>query len=344
MEEHDVRVRFERMKPFLDERGRRLFAANEAMSMGHGGVETVSVATGMARSTIDRGMAELRGGQDEIDGAIRRPGAGRKPEEERQPGLLAALEGLIEGAIRGDPETPLRWVSRSQRHLAKALRGEGFEVSQKLVGPLLKKLKYSCQGNRKTREGSNHPDRNAQFEHINATVKAAMAAGEPAISVDTKKKNWSATSRMAAASCVARAIPSRCGSMTSKSRAWARWRPMVSTTWRPMRAGSMSGSMLILARSRSKASAVGGRGSARHAHPDATSLTITADCGGSNGARVRLWKLELQRFADETGLTIIVAHLPLAPASGTGSSTVSLLTSRKTGVASHWSATRSLSN
>ena len=104
MEEHDVRVRFERMRPFLDERGRRLFAANEAMSMGHGGVETVCVATGIARSTINRGMAELRGGQDEIEGAIRRPGAGRKPEEERQPGLLAALERLIEGAIRGDPE------------------------------------------------------------------------------------------------------------------------------------------------------------------------------------------------------------------------------------------------
>ena len=150
MEEHDVRVRFERLKPFLDERGRRLFAANEAMSMGHGGVETVSVATGMARSTIDRGIAELRGGQDEIGGAIRRPGAGRKPEEERQPGLLAALEGLIEGAIRGDPETPLRWVSRSQRHLAEAMRSEGFKVSQKLVGSLLKKLNYSCQANRKT--------------------------------------------------------------------------------------------------------------------------------------------------------------------------------------------------
>ena len=141
MEEHDVRVRFERMRPFLDERGRRLFAANEAMSMGHGGVETVCVATGIARSTIHRGMTELRGGQDEIEGAIRRPGAGRKPEEERQPGLLAALERLIEGAIRGDPEAPLRWVSRSQRHLAEALRGEGFEVSQKLVGSLLNKLK-----------------------------------------------------------------------------------------------------------------------------------------------------------------------------------------------------------
>jgi len=188
MEEHDVRVRFERLRPFLDERGRRLFAANEAMSLGRGGVATVSVATGLARSTIDRGIAELRGGQDEIDGAIRRPGAGRKPAEEGQPGLLAALEGLIEGAIRGDPETPLRWVSRSQRHLAEAMRSEGFKVSQKLVGSLLKKLNYSCQANRKTREGSNHPDRNAQFEHINAMVRAAMAAGEPSISVDTKKK------------------------------------------------------------------------------------------------------------------------------------------------------------
>src|SRR5260221_3990045 len=158
------------------------------MALGRGGVMTVAAATGIARSTINRGMVELRVARNEIGRSIRRPGAGRKREVERQPGLLAALETVIEDAIRGDPEAPLRWVSRSQRNIAEALRRQGFKVSQYLIGQLLRELKYSCQANRKTREGTNHPDRNAQFEHINATVKAAMAAGETAISVDTKKK------------------------------------------------------------------------------------------------------------------------------------------------------------
>src|SRR5712672_4202367 len=183
-----LRSRFERMSPFLDERGRRLFAANEAISLGRGGVTAVAVATGIARSTINRGVAELKAAHNEIGRGIRRCGAGRKRETERQPGLLAALEGLIEEAIRGDSEVPLRWVSRSQRNIAEALRRQGFRVSQKLVGRLLREQQYSCQANRKTREGSHHPDRNAQFDHINTTIRAAIAAGNPAISVDTKKK------------------------------------------------------------------------------------------------------------------------------------------------------------
>src|SRR4051812_33500691 len=182
-----IRARCEQMAPFLDERGRRLFVASEALSRGHGGV---TAATRMARSTINRGMAELKAGHDDLGGAIRRPGGGRKRAVETQPGLLAALEALIEDAIRGDPESPLRWVSRSQRNIAEALRRQGFEVSQKLVGRLLRALEYNCQANRKTREGSSHPDRNAQFASINATVKAAITAGEPAISVDTKKGSF----------------------------------------------------------------------------------------------------------------------------------------------------------
>lgn len=176
------------MSPFLDERGRRLFAANEAIWLGRGGVTAVAATTGIARSTINRGVAELKAARNDIGRGIRRPGAGRKREAERQPGLLSALEALIEDAIRGDPEAPLRWVSRSQRNIAETLRRQGFQVSQKLIGQLLREQQYSCQANRKTREGSHHPDRNAQFEHINTTVKAAIAAGNPAISVDTKKK------------------------------------------------------------------------------------------------------------------------------------------------------------
>jgi Rhodopirellula transposase DDE domain len=183
-----IRLRWEQSEPFLDERGRRLFAASAAQREGPGGVTAVSRATGLARSTINRGIRELRSGRNEIGGRVRRPGAGRKSAVTHQPELPAALERLIEDAIRGDPCSPLRWISRSQRHLVKALAAQGLQVSQRVVANLLRELNYSCQANRKTREGGNHPDRDAQFAHINATVKAALAAGEPAISVDTKKK------------------------------------------------------------------------------------------------------------------------------------------------------------
>jgi hypothetical protein len=156
--------------------------------IGFGGVTAAAVATGLARSTINRGIRELRSGQNPIGNRVRRAGGGRKSAVTHQPGLPAALEGLIEDAIRGDPGSPLRWVSRSLRHLVKALSAKGFQASQRVVSNLLRDLKYSCQANQKTREGSNHPDRDAQFAHINRTVKAAITAGEPAISVDTKKK------------------------------------------------------------------------------------------------------------------------------------------------------------
>jgi len=183
-----IQLRWKQSVAFLDERGRRLFAANEAQREGPGCVTAVSRATGLARSTINRGIRELRSGRNEIGSRVRRPGAGRKSAVAHQPGLPAALERLIEDAIRGDPCSPLLWISRSQRHLVKALSAQGFQASQRVVANLLRELNYSCQANRKTREGGNHPDRDAQFAHINATVKAAIAAGEPAISVDTKKK------------------------------------------------------------------------------------------------------------------------------------------------------------
>ena len=184
----DIRGRWRKALAFLDERDRRLFAANEALAQGHGGVTATSIATGLARSTIDRGIEELRSARNDLGTRLRRPGGGRKSAVTHQPALPAALEKLIEDAIRGDPMSPLRWVSRSQRHLVKTLTSQGFKVSQRVVGKLLRELNYSCQANRKTREGSHNPDRNAQFQHINTTVKAAIAAGEPAISVDTKKK------------------------------------------------------------------------------------------------------------------------------------------------------------
>jgi len=183
-----ITARFDALSPFLDERERRLLAASEARAAGRGGVAAVSRATGIARSTIGRGLADLRARAVRLGNRVRRAGGGGKPAIETQPGLLEALNTFVQSAIRGDPEAALLWVSKSQRHLSAALAELGFTAGQKLVGRLLRRQGFSLQANSKTREGASHPDRNAQFEHINAHVAAFQAAGEPAISVDTKKK------------------------------------------------------------------------------------------------------------------------------------------------------------
>ena len=219
-----VRTRYRRIAGFLDERGRRLFAANEALALGRGGVTAVSAASGIARSTINRGIAELKAGGNEAGRACPAAWRGRKSAVELQPDLLSALEELIEGAIRGDPQVTAALGQPQQRNIATALRQQGFTVSQKLVGRLLRALDYSCQANRKTREGTQHPDRNAQFTNINARVKAALAAGNRRSRSTRRKRNWWATSRTAVESCAARASPSRSVSTTSKSRDWVRSR------------------------------------------------------------------------------------------------------------------------
>ena len=183
-----ITARFDALAPFLDERERRLLAASEARAAGRGGVAAVSHATGIARSTIGRGLADLRAGAVQLGDRVRRAGGGGKPAIETQPGLLEALNELVQSSIRGDPEAALLWISKSQRHLSAALAERGFTAGQKLVGRLLRRLGFSLQANSKTREGTSHPDRNAQFEYINAKVAAFQATGEPAISVDTKKK------------------------------------------------------------------------------------------------------------------------------------------------------------
>src|SRR5271168_531015 len=298
------------MSPFLDERGRRLFAANEAISLGRGGVTAVAATTGIARSTINRGVAELKAARNEIGRGIRRPGAGRKREAERQPGLLSALEALIEDAIRGDPEAPLRWVSRSQRNIAETLRRQGFQVSQKLIGQLLREQQYSCQANRKTREGSHHPDRNAQFEHINTTVKAAIAAGNPAISVDTKKKELVGDFKNGGRELRRKGDPEPVRVHDFEIKGLGKVAPYgvydiaANQGWVNVGIDADTAEFAVESIRRWWQRL----GNARY--PEAQRLTITADCGGSNGARVRLWKRELQRFADETGLVVTVAHLP----------------------------------
>src|SRR6266481_5742152 len=179
-----IRERFSAVAPFLDERGRRLVAAAEAFAAGYGGIAAVAMATGMAPSTIGRGLKELA--WEEPSERIRRPGAGRKTAISKDPTLLQDLEALVEPTTRGDPESSLRWTCKSVRRLAQALQAQGHEVSRTLVAELLNDAGYSLQGNRKTKEGDSHPDRDAQFGHINAQVAAALAEKQPVISVDTK--------------------------------------------------------------------------------------------------------------------------------------------------------------
>ena len=306
----DIRARYRRAVKFLDERGRRLFAANEALALGYGGVTAAGAATGLARSTIRRAIVELHGGSNLLGPRVRRPGGGRKRAVALQPGLLATLEALIEDAIRGDPETPLRWVSRSQRQIARALLSCGFQVSQKLVGLLLRELGYSCQANRKTREGTNHPDRDAQFTHINTTVQTAIAAGEPAISVETKKKELVGDFKNPGRERrpKGRPEPGRVHdfalSEQGKVAPYGVYDLAANQGWVSVGVDADTAAFAVESIRRWWDRL----GQARY--PEAKRLVITADCGGSNGARVRLWKRELQRFANETGLAVTVAHLP----------------------------------
>ena len=306
----DIRARYRRAEEFLDERSRRLFAANEAMAQGRGGVTATSQATGLARSTINRGMQELRSGCNDIGDRVRRPGGGRKSAVALQPDLPKALEAVIDGAIRGDPSSPLRWVSLSLRHLVKELVAQGFEVSQRTVANLLRELRFSCQSNRKTREGANHADRDAQFCHINATVKAAIAEGEPAISVDTKRKELVGDFKNNGRELrpMGQPEPVRVHDFEipelGKVAPYGVYDIAANDGWVSVGIDADTAAFAVESIRRWWQKL----GQARY--PAATRLVITADCGGSNGSRVRLWKRELQRLANETGLKIRVTHLP----------------------------------
>ena len=310
MDNDTLRSRFERLEPFLDERGRRLFAANEALSLGRGGVSAVAMATGIARSTINRGMAELNKSINEIGKRIRRPGAGRPRAEEAQHGLLEAIESLVDDAIRGDPEAVLRWISRSQRNITKALIDKGFAVSQKLVGRLLRDLGYSCQANSKTREGSHSPDRNSQFEYIGNVTKKAISDGEPVISVDTKKKELVGDFKNAGQELRRKGDPEAVRVHDFAIKELGKVAPYgvydVAANQGWVNVGVDADTAAFAVESiRRWWLRIG-----KLRYPAATRLHITADCGGSNGVRVRLWKWELQRLANEIGIEIIVTHLP----------------------------------
>ena len=306
-----IKLRYDALSPVLDERSRRRFAAAEALTAGRGGIAAVCAATGIARSTIGYGLRELRGAApDSALRGVRRKGAGRKPLTETDPTLLSDLEALVDPATRGDPMSPLKWTSKSLRNLAAALRAMGHRVGHDVVGTLLKKLGYSLQANRKTLEGSSHVDRDAQFRHIAETVKATIAAGQPAISVDTKKKelvgdfkNGGREYRPAGSPEQVR-VHDFIDPKLGRAAPYGVYDIADDKGWVSVGIDHDTAAFAVNA-IRSWWTNMG-----RDRYADAHTLTITADGGGSNGSRVRLWKIELQKLADELGLTIAVLHLP----------------------------------
>jgi Rhodopirellula transposase DDE domain len=293
----------------LDERARRLWAAAEARSAGYGGLAAVVRATGISESTVLRGLADLDSEERPAPGKIRRH-PGRTPILEREPGLWEALERLVDPVTRGDPESPLRWTSKSGAKLAQALREMGHDVVDRTVLRLLKAKGYSLQSNRKTREGASHPDRDAQFEHINQTVKAQIAGNEPVISVDTKKRELVGDFKAVGRELEPKDKPVEVRTHDFKDKDLGHAIPYgvydltadegwVSVGITSDTATFATNTILDWWQTLGKTR-----------YPNATTLTITADGGGSNSSRTRLWKLELQRLADQTGLQIQVCHFP----------------------------------
>jgi hypothetical protein len=313
IDECEVAEKFEALAPFLDEVARRMWAATEARALGRGGVAAVHRATGIAKSTLYRGISDLDSGdagQLAYDGRMRREGGGRKAAREIQPELASALGQLIEPSTRGDPGCPLRWTSKSTEKLARELQRQGFSVSADTVGRMLRQDGYSLQSNRKRLEGTSHPDRNEQFEKIAELTVATQRRGSPVISVDTKKKEL-------------------IGPFANKGREWRpKGEPLpVNVHDFPSMGDGRAVPYGIYDVGRNEGFVSVGiskdtaefavqtirtwwRKLGRRRYPKARSILITADCGGSNGYRCRLWKAELQKLADEIRTQIRVAHYP----------------------------------
>jgi hypothetical protein len=305
-----IRQRWQAFGSKLDERGRRLFAAAESKTAGRGGVAAVSAITGIARSTIGRGLHDLD--EDALpDARVRREGGGRRAITDIDPTVVDDLRYLAEPTTMGDPERALTWVSKSPAKLARALQQRGHEVCRNTVDKLLEtRLEYSRQFNRKTHEGTTHKDRDSQFEHINTCVTAAQAAGQPVISVDTKKKELIGNFKNGGSDYRPKGDPIRVKVHDFEDKALGKVVPYgvydigANAGWVSLGITSDTAEFAV-ASIRNWIERVG-----RVRYPDLRELTITADCGGSNGARVRLWKVELQKLADDTGLTLRIHHYP----------------------------------
>jgi hypothetical protein len=304
-----IRRKLNQMWPHLNERSRRMVAGAEALQIGYGGVSLVSRACGLCRVTVTKAIQELQA-TPLAEGRIRRSGGGRRPLAELDPGLTSALESLVEPLTRGDPMSPLRWTCKSTRTLARELTRAHHPVSHEKVAQLLWDKGYSLQGNRKTEEGDDHPDRDAQFRHINREVSRALAQGQPVISVDTKKKelvgNFENKGRQWRSKLAAERVQSHDFPDPTVPRAYP---------YGIYDLGQNTGFVNVGTDHDTATFAVASirgwwRHEGRHLYPASDRLLITADGGGSNGYRLKLWKLELQRLADQIGLAIAVCHFP----------------------------------
>jgi transposase len=305
-----IKQRFASLEPFLDERLRRLYAAAEAKALGYGGVSVVARETGVSRRAISNGIKELGGSAASQVRRIRKAGGGRKRTVASDTTLVHDLGQLVEPSSRGDPESPLRWTCKSVRKLAEELNRQGHQVSHRLVAELLQDLGYSLQANRKTREGAAHPDRNAQFEHINDQVRAYQSDGQPVISVDAKKKELIGDFKNGGRELRPKGDPEAVRvhdfmiPELGKATPYGVYDLTHNLGWVNIGIDHDTATFAVESIRR------WWQRMGQPLYPAARQLLITADGGGSNGSRLRLWKVELQKLADETGLEIAVCHLP----------------------------------
>jgi len=315
METERFKKRFELLAPVLDERHLRLYVAAEAMTVGYGGISAVARATGVSRPTITAGCKELLDAKrikpsEESSRRIRKPGGGRKRTASWDPTLLTDLEKLIDPVTRGDPESPLRWTSKSMRKLAEELKRLGHKTSHRMVEQMLHQMNYSLQANRKTLEGSSNPDRDAQFQYLHQKVMDFQVSGQPVISVDTKKKELIGDFKNNGREHRPKGNPQKVRvhdfeiDELGKVAPYGVWDQTQNTGW--VNVGIDHDTAAFAVESIRRWWNMMGK----EVYPKAQRLLITADSGGSNGYRVRLWKAELQKLANETGLEISVSHLP----------------------------------
>jgi DNA-binding phage protein len=311
-----VSERWNLISKYLNEAQRRLLAAAETKVLGPGNVSAVAEATGFSRPTLYDGLKELESGdvlgpyEIATAGRVRRAGGGRPRLVDTDPSLLSDLEALVEPTSRGDPMSPLRWTCKSLRTLAAELKAKGHEICKAMVGTLLKTLDYTLQGNAKTHEGEDHPDRNAQFEHINREVQAALATGQPVISVDAKKKELVGPHKNGGCSWRPQGEPEQVdvydfvGPNSEHAIPYGVYDIRQNAGW--VNVGIAANTAQFAVQSIRSWWYVMGKA----LYAGAKTLVVTADSGGGNGYRVRLWKYELQKFADEIGLAIKVCHFP----------------------------------
>ena len=310
--EQTIATRFNLLEPTFNEKTRRIWAAAEAQAVGRGGIAAVNRATGIARNTICQGIKDLEDPQELQDSSTRtrKPGGGRKKTVDVNPEVRSALEALVEPITRGDPESPLRWTCKSLRNLAEELKDQGYATSHRMVGELLHEMGYSLQANRKTSEGKQHPDRNMQFEFINLLVEEHLKKGNPVISVDAKKKELVGNFKNIGREWHPKGTPEQVNVYDFLSGAEGR-----ATPYGVYDIGKDEGWVNV---GIDKDTAVFAVESIRRwwytmgqeNYPEATELIITADGGGSNGSRIRLWKTQLQDFCNEIRIPIAVSHFP----------------------------------